>query len=494
MKKVIYLLVGFFLIACSDSADQSEVIIARVGNKSISKNEFIRRAEYTIRPAYCRSENYIHRKIVLNSLIAEKLMALEAGEDNELTANEDLNLYLQGRKEQSMRQVLYDQEMFSKVAADTNEIKHLFPLAGREYEIEYLSFSEPQLVPLINRELEAGNTGVKDLYYKLGGLGDVPNRKIGYNDPEPDPVHDVLFSDSLKKGQLLGPVRVDKDTYLLMQVKGWTRKVAITDNQVRERYEMVQTKLKQEAADVLLDGYVKNIMAGKRMEFNRATFEKMANILGPQYYKSEEEKKSAFNKKFWNKDNPEMVIDDLENQMDEILDQPLFSLDDQVWTVRMLQQEIKKHPLVFRKHKMPKNEFGEQMKLAIADLIRDQFITEDAYRKGYDKDPMVQRNYNMWRDYLLSLYNQENYLKDFDLTGKNQMNIISDILNPYVNDLYKKYGNEIEINTDEFEKIQLTAIDLYVIQKNVPYPIVVPSFPQITTHDKLDYGKKMVGM
>jgi hypothetical protein len=29
------------------------------------------------------------------------------------------------------------------------------------------------------------------------------------------------------------------------------------------------------------------------------------------------------------------------------------------------------------------------------------------------------------------------------------------------------------------------------IQKNVPFPLIVPSFPQLTTNNKLDYGKKL---
>jgi hypothetical protein len=33
---------------------------------------------------------------------------------------------------------------------------------------------------------------------------------------------------------------------------------------------------------------------------------------------------------------------------------------------------------------------------------------------------------------------------------------------------------------------------MFVIQRNVPYPVVVPSFPTLTIHDKLDYGKKMI--
>ena len=32
---------------------------------------------------------------------------------------------------------------------------------------------------------------------------------------------------------------------------------------------------------------------------------------------------------------------------------------------------------------------------------------------------------------------------------------------------------------------------MIVMQKNVPFPVIVPSFPQVTTDSKLDYGKRI---
>ncbi len=61
-----------------------EKILAKIGNRSISVNEYIERVEYTIRPTYCKSDNNIHQKIMLNSLIAEKFLALQAEQESAL--------------------------------------------------------------------------------------------------------------------------------------------------------------------------------------------------------------------------------------------------------------------------------------------------------------------------------------------------------------------------------------------------------------------------
>ncbi|MCK4558960.1 MAG: hypothetical protein KAV45_04195, partial [Calditrichia bacterium] len=118
--------------------DPDEIILVKIGDKTISDNEFIYRAEFTIRPPYCKGNTYIHKKIILNSLIAEKLMALEAGEDNDFINNTFVKDYLRGRKEQAMRQWQFDKEVSQKVALDTTEMNKVFKMAGRKYKVAYV--------------------------------------------------------------------------------------------------------------------------------------------------------------------------------------------------------------------------------------------------------------------------------------------------------------------------------------------------------------------
>jgi hypothetical protein len=189
-----------------------------------------------------------------------------------------------------------------------------------------------------------------------------------------------------------------------------------------------------------------------------------------------------------------MVLDDLQTEFENILDDPLLDFDGQQWTVRRFEKEIKKHPLVFRNRKMPKSEFANEFKLAIADLIRDTYITEDAYNKGFDEDPRVIRNGEMWKDNIIALYQKRKILSDIPGDKIKPATIVNKHLNPVIDELRNKYQDQIKINTDAFEKINLTAVDMFVIQKNMPFPVLVPQFPVLTTHNKLDYGQKMLSV
>ena len=44
---------------------------------------------------------------------------------------------------------------------------------------------------------------------------------------------------------------------------------------------------------------------------------------------------------------------------------------------------------------------------------------------------------------------------------------------------------------EAFEKVELTKTDMMVTQRGVPYPILVPSFPILTSDDRLVFGSKI---
>ncbi|MDZ7289739.1 MAG: hypothetical protein ONB44_07075 [candidate division KSB1 bacterium] len=493
---IIAALIGMLLLHCGKKEDLAgqETIIARIGDKTISQNEFIRRAEYTIRPVYCRGDDYIHKKIVLNSLVAEKLLALEAGEDNELLQNEEWQLYLRGRKEQAMRQWLYYQEGYKKVVLDTAEVKKFYQLAGRKYRIAYYTIKNDTIAALVARELHEQGRTFEEVYGKTGSLEGIPQREVAWNSPEHEVIHTAMFSDVLQKDQVLGPLKIEDNYHVVIKVLGWTEELAITDTQIQKRWRDVSEGLTEQKAEAIFEKYVLKVMRGKKIEFNPSTFRRVVNIVGPFYLRSFAEKEAALKQQLWNQQDQENILNRAGKDFEAVLDEPFFRIDGKIWSVRDFEREVKIHPLVFRKKRVTKGDFAEQFKLAVVDMVRDRYLAEEAYKKGYDRVEVVRRNVEMWKDNLLFLYQLNKHLKaigkqeDF---GKEYMKIIETDLNPYVDRLQAKYANKIEINTDAFEKIKLTRIDMMVIQQNVPFPIVVPGFPVITTDHQLDYGRKM---
>ena len=143
-KVALPLLIVLFAIfqSCEKSVEknriQSQNILVEIGEKKIMVNEFIKRAEYTPRPSYCRGDSYIHKKIVLNSLIAEKLLALEF-EKNNYSMTEAQKDIIKGQKEQGMRQEMLKVFGYETVEIDSAKIKKIANLSKRSYNIQFLN-------------------------------------------------------------------------------------------------------------------------------------------------------------------------------------------------------------------------------------------------------------------------------------------------------------------------------------------------------------------
>ena len=92
-----------FIFSFLFSSVGSDQIIAKVGDKIISVQDFIERAEYTPRPFYCRGKSSIDKRIILNSLIGEKLFSIEMTKEVPI----EIDNYLIGRRNQKMRKTKF---------------------------------------------------------------------------------------------------------------------------------------------------------------------------------------------------------------------------------------------------------------------------------------------------------------------------------------------------------------------------------------------------
>ena len=495
--RIFFITILILLISCASREDKEtytyqDDILVRIADKTITVNEFLRRAEYTIRPAWCRDSNPIHKKIVLNSLIAEKLLALEQNQQNELMMNPRFQKYLTGRKEQAMRQWLYQKEIDEQIHLDSNEVKKVYHVAGREYELSYLTVGNQYLAKTIKNELLNGSRSLEDIFHELGGEGELPSKVVTFKESGNDSIRKALYSDVLSRGQYLGPITVEGEKYTIIRIDKWTEKLALSDKQAKEQMNLVQEKLKERYGIRAFQHYIRTLMKGKSAEFNKEIFAQLAEAYASFYQNIGKEKENFFKREIFDDKKERAVHMDFYGKIETILDKPLVTFDGKIWTVREFRDAEASHPLVFRKDRF-EGDYAQQFKYAIIDLIRDQYVTKDAYKKKYDQVPQVQEVYNMWKDNMLALFAKDKYLHSIGVSGGKPLDLIEKYLNDYIAQLQQKYSDRIEIDTDKFNELQLNRIDMYVIQKNVPYPDVVPSFPELTSLHLLNYGKKLIG-
>ncbi|MBN1482464.1 hypothetical protein EH223_10505 [candidate division KSB1 bacterium] len=485
-----------FFTFCSKRPDQPEqVIIAQVADRAISLDEFIKRSEYTIRPPYARGDHYIHKKIVLNSIIAEKLMAIEGGEDNELAARPEFQRYIQGRREQAMRKWLFHNEGTKKIKLSDAQVANAYRWAGRTYDVAYFTVATKDQADSVSALFNDPSVSFADVFSDIGGEGELPTREVKWQREGSDAIMDALYSDSLRIGQVIGPVKVEENVYTAIKILGWTESVAISEEQIRLRLNDVKERLARTNALKIYTEFVQDVMRGKEVEFDERTFYKVVDIVKPFYVISEEDKRATLNAQFWQEEDTTRInYEAMANDFEDIKDWPMLTIEGETWTVERLRNEIGRHPLVFRNRNLTDQNFAKNFMLAVVDLIRDTYLTEEAYKRGYDKVNVIEQYTNMFRDQALALYHQQDYLRSQGCElnfNKDYMKIIDDYLNSYVDSLQAKYSDRIFIDTDILENVELTRIDMFVLEKNVPYPTAVPNFPILTTDNRLDYGQLM---
>lgn len=188
------ILVLLLVSGCSRQVEEqlpNERILAVVGGRTITTAEFLRRSEYVPRPVYCRGDNYIHRKTVLNSLIAEKLLALDAEDKSDLPDNQAFQAYIQGRREQVMRQWHYYQLAHTKVKLDTTDLLAKFKTAGLTYYTAYFTLQDSELAAVVWDSLQAG-ISFDSIFSALSNQDSIPTREIDWKAGE-DPLVNAAF-------------------------------------------------------------------------------------------------------------------------------------------------------------------------------------------------------------------------------------------------------------------------------------------------------------
>jgi hypothetical protein len=459
-------------------------IIAKIGDKIITVEEFIKRSEYTVRPAYCRGDNIIHKKIILNSLIGEKLLSLEA---MDISLSPHLMKYLKGRKEQAMRELLSYEKGYKDVQISPETLDQFSSTADRKYKVQFCRLPDSGVADEIYHFMEQGFS-YEEIFDAAFGLDSIPERSIDFFSEEDPFIIENIFSEKLEKNEVLSPFKANDGSYLWIKVKGWTKTPAITASSQKVIRQDINEKLNRLEAVRKYNEYTAGLMAGKKMDLIEPAFSRFLEVASNYYLGSVNDNKLI--EAIWNID--EEIVEKPDFAEMESYDEktPFMYFDERTWSIGEIQELIDSHPLVFRKKRIKKNEFPEQLKFALADLMRDHYLTAEAYKMGYDKHHSVLLEEYLWEDHLYASLKKEQILEKKELSVQNNEDHLN-VMGDYIGMLQEKYSRQITINFRQFNKINLSHIDMVALKPSAPYSHPVPSFPILTQDHSIDYGKEI---
>jgi hypothetical protein len=477
--------------ACTGPSDPPGEILARVGEQRITRADFLRRAEFTLRPPYCRDNSNLAKQIIFNSLVAEKLMAMEAANSDAFLAQTEIANFLRGRQEQAMRRLYYYRTAYERSQPTDSTLRKQVQAAGYQFIVSYIQLPQAA-AEAVSDSLSANHSTLAAATKHLLGDREPAQREVTYLAPDVHPaVHRYLYEELPKRGTVSPPIGIAENRAIVLQVEGVRQTYDLNPEERRRQVDDVAQFLRQRQAAGYFRAHVADLMRGKQLQLNEVVFRQVVATLAPIYLRQRSDLREAYKRQFWRDQSDAAALDTLAVSPEALLASPLFTYDGGTWTVADFELEMQKHPLVFRADQLSGENFAAEMRLAIADLMRDREISQAAYAADLDQDPAIRQEYAIWRDNLLATFSKIQLLIS---AGKSQRPLeeqFREVLNPHIRQLRERYRDEIEINVEMLKDIELTRTDMMVMHQREAFPIVVPAFPQLTDMHEINYGKIM---
>jgi hypothetical protein len=312
-------------------------------------------------------------------------------------------------------------------------------------------------------------------------------KTLSYNDDMLPEIKKELFLNTPVLHNSYGPFLSSESSALFFQIKGWEARVMITEKEKLDIWTSTLNEYKDQESLRHYSEYISTLMKGKQIELNAEVFLPFAAKVSDVYNIKKTKRDSAFNQAIW--DGQKNISYETLLFDSELGTAVLLEHDGKKWIIDEIMDLIRSHPLVFRNKNIPTGNFEQELKLAVADLIRDWHITQKAYQLGYDRHQTVIQNQLKWEDYVKSKV-MEFEMRNADHDSHNTL-LPSERMMKTVDSLQIEYSSRIKINTDMFEEIELTQIDMFTILTNDAYPIIEPGFPILTKNHRLDYGSQI---
>ena len=463
-----------FIIFFSFSFSQTDSILVKIKDKVITKDEFVKRAEYANLPSYCKNDQPFHKNIILNSLISEKLMAIDIESDvNNDNFSSD---FLNGIKEQKMREVLLNEEVYNKALIDSSLFNIHKNNSNRLYELNFISIDNDTLAAIVQNYLRDG-INFDNICYNYLNLQSIPSRSLGYFD-EPDiKIHNEIFSKNLKINDVLGPIISSDNKFLFLKVLSWTDLTMDFENNKNNYEDLIIEKMTMYENYKNYSIYMTEAMDGNKLKFIEKPFLKLANISYDYYFNKEN-----FNDEVYNDNSFNIIY--FANQVSIDKDDNLIMYNDNALSISDLHKLISKHPLLFSLEEINKDQFPLYFQYAMVELLRDEKLNQLAYLKGYDSHTDVITEYQMFYDATLSQLHLKSVLEKngiaIEVLDENPQSIFDKFLDNYIESLRKKYNNDINIDLELFNSLSLKN-DMDIYRRGMPYPKLVPAFPVLTS-------------
>lgn len=443
------------LFVCCDHHKKNEIVtLAKVGNRTISAGDFVRRAELSPLPVGVDITTQPGRRQALELLIREKLFALDA-EQKGFQDDPLLRKKMQAIERSAVGRELYRNEVRNKVVIDEDEIRSSYEKMNEKLTVRYLQTRELQTAKAWKKKLDAG----LPIRERIGDYAGEPIRddfqtiEFTWGKAEP-PIEDAAYG--MVPGEI-SPVIPVSNGFVILQLLDRQKEINISDYHFTSRRKTVEKIIRRRWEAVYAGQYVENFMKNKGVTLKGEAFSILAGEL-EKWIDFEADEKQTEKKVLIEQ---EVVL--IDRKLADHLDDDLVQFKGGEWTLKQSLEKLwlNEIPLSRKSSGIMRKDLQEAVRI----LVRDELLAREGYRKGLDKTRSVQQDVTLWRDHFYYVLMKNHLLKE----GRNPESYFKTL----------KQIFPVETDADQLNSMELTEVPMIAVWTDFQRQLIVPVWPQL---------------
>jgi parvulin-like peptidyl-prolyl isomerase len=399
---LLYLL--FILPGLGQSIEDDDIIIATVGDDSITRGEFVNRLLMTIWPEKHR-KGYINviKRQFLYSMIAERLLAQEA---ERVSSDPDTYgvKFLEDLEIQYAMDQLYRDEVHRLVGAAEPDIREA---VTSEFTDAYVSFIFTEDRYQIDSVWNVLRSGVEfDSIGAHGAIKVTRNFKVDWSATHPDLAGTI---GGLNVGAISSPVPLPFG-YYIVRLDSKQTDAGRAQNEFRKRITDYEEYLMQHRYSVMTPEFLERLYIEYDLHVDSSVFDLAATAL----IKSIEEKELPVPSMHREITLDKQIIESAVEKVGERIKEPIISIGGEITTVGELFDALLGSEMHYADTSMAS--LQAQVRAKLNNFIIDQLIIRKAYDGNLHRRPVVVEEMGSWRRHFLAEYYKTELYKNIEVT------------------------------------------------------------------------------
>ena len=444
MKKIfpVILILTLFLVPSGLHSQNSEKVIAEIGNTKITEKEF--KLRYELSPFVSHRSKWNQDTIkydFLLSLIAEKLWYFEAVNKG-LQNSEDFRFYIKPLEDALLRDYLFKEEIESKVKLSAEDVNRLINNAQFKLKTRIINSEDSLKIFKIYYLLK--NNVPLDSILRIPEFVFVPagEFEVSLGSLKDEEIENYLFT--LNPSEFTQPIRSEVGWVIFYIVDKFLTPIDITNQKAVDDLKRI---VKSRRTMIKANQYLKDLLSDKTIDINDTAFSRVFEIIYNLILERTKGNPDTLRSSYVLNDHDYREIK--RKLGSKLLNEILFKVNSHKVTVWDFLAN-----LAFEEHRFQSKDrktIYSKLSRIIKDFVVQQYLTQEARKKGIDKNKNLKDELENWKVHYLAQMLRFSYLDSARVSEQ-------EILDYFNNEFRKDKSNVLIkmkiLNLEKLEEVE----------------------------------------